>query len=72
MILGTIASSSDEAILSDLFRNTQGPTDRQIVELHQAGRRRLRFSFFADEHAPGAAPVLHAVNADASHGASRR
>jgi hypothetical protein len=34
MILGTNASSSDDAILSDLFRNIQGPTDRQIVELH--------------------------------------
>jgi hypothetical protein len=26
-----------------------GPIDRQIIELHQAGFRRLRFSFFADE-----------------------
>jgi hypothetical protein len=29
----------------------------EIVEFHQAGFRRLRFSFFADEHAPGAALV---------------
>ena len=32
----------------------QGASSFRIVELPLAGFRRLRFSFFADEHAPGA------------------